>query len=130
MLAPGFLSTHSAYTRRLPSSLRVAVFPFGSHHGAVFPHGWQHLPQHLRQHLLVISGRVGHQVMQRLMHAANIVGRQARRHRLDALALPRNLQPGAVVLQRCVPVSMPHGVRQAVHICREALLLWAWSGEV
>jgi hypothetical protein len=35
----------------------------------------------------------------------------------------------AVVLQRCVPVFVPRGVRQALCICREAFLLWAWRRE-
>ena len=45
------------------------------HYRTVFLHGWQHLPPHLGQHLLVAPGRIGHQVMERLVHAANIVGR-------------------------------------------------------
>jgi hypothetical protein len=28
-----------------------------------------------------------------------------------------------------VPVFMPRGVRQAVYICREAFLLWAWRSQ-
>ena len=32
-------------------------------------------------------------------------------------------------LQRCVPVFVPRGVRQALSICREAFLLWAWRRE-
>jgi hypothetical protein len=35
----------------------------------------------------------------------------------------------AVILQRRVPVFVLRGVRQALYICREAFLLWAWRGE-
>jgi len=28
-----------------------------------------------------------------------------------------------------MPVFMPRGDRQALYICREAFLLWAWRGE-
>jgi hypothetical protein len=28
-----------------------------------------------------------------------------------------------------VPVLVPRGCRQALYICREALLLWAWRGK-
>ncbi len=47
----------------------------------------QHLSPHLRQHFVVARGRIRYQVMQRLVHAPNIVRGQARRHRLDTLAL-------------------------------------------
>ena len=56
------------------------------HNWAVFLHSWQHILPHLGQHLLVAPGCVGHQVMQRLMHATNIIRGQARSHRFDALA--------------------------------------------
>jgi hypothetical protein len=44
------------------------------------------------------------------------------------------LRPGcqqsfAVVLQRYLPVFVPRGFRQALYICRESSLLWAWSGK-
>ena len=64
----------------------------------VFLHGRQHFPPHLRQHLLVVPGGVRHQVMERLVHATNIVRSQARCHRLHALTFARQQQSGAVVL--------------------------------
>jgi hypothetical protein len=57
------------------------------HYWAVFLHGWQHKSLNLGQHLLVVPGRVCHQMMERLMHATNIVGSQAGSHRFDTLAL-------------------------------------------
>ena len=56
--------------------------------GAIL-HGWQHISPHLGQHLLVVPRRIGHQMMERLMHATNIIWSQARRHRLNTLALSR-----------------------------------------
>jgi hypothetical protein len=47
----------------------------------------------------------------------------------DALAFPGQQQPSTVVLQRRVPIGMPRGVSQALDICREAPLLWAWRRE-
>jgi len=54
---------------------------------------------------------------------------QTRRHGLDAFAFARKQQSFAVVFQRLLPILVPRGLRQAVHICREAFLLWAWRGE-
>jgi hypothetical protein len=68
-------------------------------------------------------------MMERLMHATNIVGSQAGSHRFDALALSGQQQSLAVVLQGSVPVSVPRGVSQALDICREAPLLGAWRRE-
>ena len=59
------------------------------HHRAVFLHSGQYLLPHLCQHLFVVPGRVCHKVMQRLVHAANIIRSQTRSHRLDAFALSR-----------------------------------------
>ena len=59
------------------------------HHRAEFLHGGQYLPPHLCQHLFVIPGRVRHKVMQRLVHATNVIRSQTRGHRLDTFALSR-----------------------------------------
>ncbi len=45
------------------------------------------------------------------------------------LRSPGSSQSSAVVLQRRLPIFVPCGSRQAIHICREALLLWAWRGK-
>jgi hypothetical protein len=65
-------------------------------------------------------------MMQRLVHSPDIVGRQARGHRLDALTLTGQQQRGAVVLQRNVAIGVPCGFRQALQVSRKAFLLWAW----
>jgi hypothetical protein len=57
--------------------------------------------------------------MERLVHATNIVWSQARRHRLDTLALSGQQQSGAVVLQRSMTVGVPRGVGHALDIYRE-----------
>lgn len=59
------------------------------------------------------------------LHAARM---QACGHGLDALALDVEQQAGAVVLQRLMPVLVPHGLAQAVEVIREARLLRAWPG--
>ena len=81
------LPSHSYRMLSLLRKPRVIHDP--RHHWTVFLHGGQHLPSHLRQHLFVVPWRVRHQVMQRLVHATNIVWGQARSHRLDALAFSR-----------------------------------------
>jgi hypothetical protein len=68
-------------------------------------------------------------MVQRLAHRLNVPGIKAGSHRLYTLALTGQQQSLAVVLQRRMPVFVPRGVRQAFHICREALLSWAWRGE-
>jgi hypothetical protein len=59
------------------------------HHGTVFLHRWQHISPHLGQYLVVVPRRIRDQMMERLMHATNIVWSQSRGHRLDTLALSR-----------------------------------------
>jgi hypothetical protein len=69
---------------------------------------------------------LGNEVMQRLMFCLNVRGIEARRHRFDALAFTVQQQAGTVIPQRKFAIRMPHGLRQPVHICREALLLRCW----
>ncbi len=101
-----------------------------AHDGTLLLHCRENRTAHLRQQLFVAPGSIGDQMMQRLMHSPNVVGSQARGHRLDALALARKQQPLAVGLQRIDPVSVPCGLRQAFEICRKAFLLWAWRGSL
>jgi hypothetical protein len=68
-------------------------------------------------------------MMQGLARPLGVMGIQASCHWLDALALTGQQQTLAIVLQRRVPVFVPRGLRQALNICREAFLLWAWRGE-
>jgi hypothetical protein len=63
------------------------------------------------------------------MHATNVVRSQARGHRLHTLALSGQQQSRAVILQRDVSIGMPRGIGQALNMCREAPLLWAWRRE-
>jgi hypothetical protein len=99
------------------------------HHRTVRLHRRQHRAPHLRQHCFVVPRCIRHQVVERLMPAANIVWSQARRHRFDTLAFSGQQQSGAIVFQRLVPVGVPRGVCQALDICREAPLLRAWRRE-
>jgi hypothetical protein len=59
------------------------------HHRTVFLHGGNHMSPNLGQHLFAVPWRVRHQGMERLVHATNIVGSEARSHRFDTLALSR-----------------------------------------
>src|ERR1700680_1029318 len=47
-------------------------------------HGWKHLVANLSQNTSIAPGRIGNDVMQRLMHLAHLAGSQTRRHRLYA----------------------------------------------
>jgi hypothetical protein len=98
-------------------------------HWTIFLHDGKHLLSHPAQHLFVAPGRVGNQVMQRLVHAANIVWGQTCSHRLYALPLAWQQQTRAVTLQRTMTIGVPRGVCQTLDICREAPLLWAWRRE-
>jgi hypothetical protein len=92
------------------------------------------LPQHRCQHRIegaveqcfIVPGSVGHQMMQRLVHAPHIIGSQSRRHWLNALTLSRQKQTCAAGLERNQPVRMSRGLRQAIEICSETFLLCAW----
>ena len=57
--------------------------------------------------------------MQRLMRRLHATGRNPRRHRLDALALPRQQQPGAIGLQRRLPIGVTERRRQGLDISRK-----------
>ena len=84
---------------------------------------------HFIEQGFVTPGSLGDQMVQGLTNRLNVVRIQAGRHRLNALAVPGQQQSLAVILQRCVPVFVPRGIRQALYIGREAFLLWAWRRE-
>ena len=65
------LTSHSYRMTSLLGKARVVHNP--GHYRGLFLHGWQNFPPHLRQHLAVVPGRVRHQMVQGLVHAANIV---------------------------------------------------------
>jgi len=115
---------------RMRAFLRKAgIIHDPGHHGPLLPHRWQHLIAHCLEQGFLAPGRLGHPMVQALAHWLDVLRVQTGRHRLNALALPGQQQSLAVVLQRCVPVFVPRGVGQALDICREASLLWAWRGE-
>ena len=65
-------------------------------------------------------------MMQRLVGAAEVVGRQKGRHGLDAFAFEGQQQALAIALQRLHAAGMPGGPRQAVQTGRKTFLLCAW----
>jgi len=89
-------------------------------------HGGKHGIQRSVQQNFVIPRGIRHQMMQRLMHPANVIRIQTRRHRFDALALPRQQQSRAVRLEGTDPICVSGRLRQAIEICSEPFLLWAW----
>src|SRR3954451_2283890 len=118
------------YSYRMTSFFRKpGVIDDPCHHRTVLLHCRQYLTTHLFQHHFIVPGCIRYQMMQGLMHSANIVRSQQRSHRLNALALTWQQQAHAVILQRNLPVTVSRGTRQALHIRRETLLLWAWRGE-
>jgi hypothetical protein len=92
-------------------------------------HRGQYLAAHLTEHRFITPGRLGHQMMERLTNGLDVGRIDASGHRLDALALTGQQETLAVVLQRDLPILVPRSSRQAIPICREALLLWAWRRE-
>jgi hypothetical protein len=60
------------------------------------------------------------------MHPPHVVRGQACGHRFHALAFPWQQQSLSVVGQRSNTICVPGGLRQAIHVCRKAFLLWAW----
>jgi hypothetical protein len=79
-----------SYSYRMLALFReTGVIHNPCHHGTLLLHAGQHLPPHLCQHLGIILRRVRHQMMQRLVHAPNVIGCQACGHRLYTLALSK-----------------------------------------
>ena len=65
------LPSHSHGMLSLLGKTRIIHNP--RYYLTVFQHGWQHITPHCGQHLLVVPRSVRYQMMQRLMHAANIL---------------------------------------------------------
>src|SRR5215813_12473233 len=114
----------------LPFLRKSGVIHDPRDHRSSLLHAGQYMPAHLLQHDFVTPRCFRHQMMQGLARSLGVMGIQASCHWLDALTLTGQQQTPAIVLQRRVPVFVPRGARQAVDICREASLLWAWRGEV
>jgi len=85
--------------------------------------GWQDLTANLAKKCIIVPGRIGHDVMQRLVHLAHVAGGQTRCHRLHALALDRQQEAFGVVLNRDHAIGMPCGFCQAIQIDLEAFPL-------
>ena len=66
----------------------------------------QHVAAHRRQQGGIVPGRLGHEVVQRLVRRADPERLDPGRHRLDALALARQQQAGGVGPQRRPPVRV------------------------
>jgi len=90
----------------------------------MFPrHGRKHLATHLPQQRVIALGRIGHNVMQRLMHPPNVSGCQTCGHRLDAFSLDRQHQALGVVLDRNHAISVAGGFCKVIQISLEAFRL-------
>ena len=130
-----FLLTHlpavlTCHPDRMPAFLgKAGIINDPRYDRSVLLHRWQDLLAHIIQQCLVTPGRLGHQMVQGLPRGLHIVRPESRGHRLDALSLTGQQQPFAVVLQRRVSIFVSRGGRQALYICRETLLLWAWRQE-
>jgi hypothetical protein len=61
---------------------------------------------HRRENGLIGPIGLCHEVMQRLMRGSHPPGLDARGHRLDAFALARQQQPGAIRSERCGAIGM------------------------
>jgi len=67
---------------------------------------WQNRLAHFAEHGLVRPRRIGHEMQQRLVFRRRARRRGESGHWLDALALARQQQPGAIVVQRHYPVGV------------------------
>jgi hypothetical protein len=76
----------------------------------------QHQVTHFPQHPLIRPRRVADKVQQRLMLRRHPSRRRHRRHRLDALPLPRQQKPKAVIPQRRRPVGVTERPHQTLDI--------------
>jgi hypothetical protein len=64
----------------------------------------------------VVPGGVRDEVMHRLMAGAHVARIDARRHRFDALPVPRQTQPGDIVPEGTMPISVTEGGRELLNI--------------
>ncbi len=76
----------------------------------------QHASAHGCQHGVIAPARLGYEVVQRLMSRLHPAGRHPGGYGLDALALARQQQAGAVGPERRHPVSVPQGASQCLDI--------------
>ena len=91
-------------------------------HRSVPLDGGQHLLAHRPEQGRVVPFRLGHEVVQGLVRRLHPGRRDPGGHRLDALALARQQQPGAVGLRCCDPACMAQHRHDRVQIGGEPLL--------
>src|ERR1700688_4619348 len=80
---------------------------------------WHHHLAHLGQHLLVRPLSLADEMQQRLMLGRRAMRRRDRRHLLNALALARHQQAGAIMPQRFLAVLVANHARKALDIPRK-----------
>ena len=81
---------------------------------------WQYHLAHLGQHLLVRPLSRADKMQQRLMLGGRAIRRRDRRHRLNALALARHQQAGAIMQQRFLAVFVANHARKPLDIPRKS----------
>src|SRR6478735_7141852 len=86
-------------------------------------HRRHNLTPHLLQKRVIVPGRIGHDVMQRLMHLAYVAGSQPRCHRLHTLALDRKHQALGVVFDGNYSIRMSGFPGQTIQIGLQTLRL-------
>src|SRR2546426_354027 len=64
----------------------------------------------------IVPGGIGDEVMHRLMACAHVARIDARGHRLDALPLPGQTEPGDIGPQGAVPIPMAEGRAETLNI--------------
>ena len=85
---------------------------------------------HLLEQSFVTPRSIRYQMMERLMRLPHIVRSQPCRHGFDALAFPGQKQTLTIRFQRFHAIGVLCGLRQAIEIGREALLLCAWRRSI
>src|SRR2546428_424170 len=85
-------------------------------HRAVSLQGRQHGLTGRAQDGAIVPGGIGDEVMHRLMARAHVARIDARGHRLDALPLPGQTEPGDIGPQGAVPIPMAAGPAETLNI--------------
>ena len=79
----------------------------------------QHERAHGREQFRLIPRRFRNKVVQRLVLGTDLIGSDARRHRLNALSCARQEQPRAVGRERTMPVGVTDDVAQMFNVLRK-----------
>jgi len=91
------------------------VIDYPSFDRSLLPHGGQHVLAHRFQNVFIPLGRMGHDMVQRLMGLAHLVGAETSRHRFPAFAFPGKQQTGAIGRQRDRAIQVPRGYEVGAH---------------